>query len=79
MYLQGLAADLAVSDADEHTVLATDSLKYFSQAFQFRPIPLFQGTERLCLVAGAAAAGNRAASAEAQNEQGSAGGRRTDS
>lgn len=36
VYLHGLAADLAVSDADEHTVLATDSFKYFPQAFRFR-------------------------------------------
>jgi NAD(P)H-hydrate epimerase len=36
VYLHGLAADLAVHDADEHTVLATDSFRYFPQAFQFR-------------------------------------------
>lgn len=36
VYLHGLAADLAVSDADEHTVLATDSFRYFPQAFQIR-------------------------------------------
>ena len=30
VYLHGLAADLAVRDADEHTLLATDSLKLFS-------------------------------------------------
>ena len=36
VYLHGLAADLAVSDADEHTVLATDSFRYFPGAFRFR-------------------------------------------
>jgi NAD(P)H-hydrate epimerase len=35
VYLHGLAADLAVQDADEHTVLATDSLAYLSRAFRF--------------------------------------------
>jgi len=37
VYLHGLAADLAVLDADEHTVLATDSFSHFPQAFRFRP------------------------------------------
>ena len=37
VYLHGLAADLAVRNADEHTVLATDSFRYFPQAFRFRP------------------------------------------
>lgn len=36
VFLHGLAADLAVKNADEHTLLATDSLHYFSQAFRFR-------------------------------------------
>jgi NAD(P)H-hydrate epimerase len=36
VYLHGLAADLAVRDRDEHTLLATDSLPYFSRAFRFR-------------------------------------------
>jgi hydroxyethylthiazole kinase-like uncharacterized protein yjeF len=35
VYLHGLAADLAVRDRDEHTLLATDSLAYLSQAFRF--------------------------------------------
>ncbi|MGP8268705.1 MAG: NAD(P)H-hydrate dehydratase [Terracidiphilus sp.] len=35
VYLHGLAADLALREADEHTLLATDSLRYFSQAFRF--------------------------------------------
>ncbi|HKD61823.1 MAG TPA: NAD(P)H-hydrate dehydratase [Terracidiphilus sp.] len=46
VYLHGLAADLAVRDADEHTLLATDSLKYFSRAFQFRPFRFAAGTQR---------------------------------
>ena len=36
VHLHGLAADLAVREADEHTLLATDSLKYLSRAFRFR-------------------------------------------
>lgn len=36
VYLHGLAADLAVQQDDEHTLLATDSLKFFSRAFRFR-------------------------------------------
>jgi NAD(P)H-hydrate epimerase len=35
VYLHGLAADLAVGDADQHTLLATDSLAEFSRAFRF--------------------------------------------
>jgi NAD(P)H-hydrate epimerase len=34
--LHGLAADLAVREADEHTLLATDSLAQLSRAFRFR-------------------------------------------
>jgi len=36
VYLHGLAGDLAVREADEHTMLATDSLAQFSRAFRFR-------------------------------------------
>jgi hydroxyethylthiazole kinase-like uncharacterized protein yjeF len=36
VYLHGLAGDLAVREADEHTLLATDSLCQFSRAFRFR-------------------------------------------
>jgi NAD(P)H-hydrate epimerase len=36
VYLHGLAADLAVREADEHTVLATDCLAQLAQAFQSR-------------------------------------------
>jgi ADP-dependent NAD(P)H-hydrate dehydratase / NAD(P)H-hydrate epimerase len=35
VYLHGLAADLAVREGDEHTLLATDSLQQFSRAFRF--------------------------------------------
>lgn len=35
VFLHGLAADLAVRELDEHTLLATDSLSKFSQAFSF--------------------------------------------
>jgi ADP-dependent NAD(P)H-hydrate dehydratase / NAD(P)H-hydrate epimerase len=35
VYLHGLAADLAVCASDEHTLLATDSLVWLSQAFRF--------------------------------------------
>lgn len=33
--LHGLAADFAVRDMDEHTLLATDSLRYLSRAFRY--------------------------------------------
>jgi NAD(P)H-hydrate epimerase len=36
VFLHGLAGDLAVREMDEHTLLATDSLSKFSQAFRFR-------------------------------------------
>ena len=36
VYLHGLAADLAVRDADEHTLLATDLLCQLARAFRFR-------------------------------------------
>jgi NAD(P)H-hydrate epimerase len=36
VYLHGLAADLAARAADEHTLLATDSLAQLSRAFRFR-------------------------------------------
>jgi NAD(P)H-hydrate epimerase len=36
VYLHGLAGDLAVRAADEHTLLATDSLAQLARAFQFR-------------------------------------------
>jgi NAD(P)H-hydrate epimerase len=46
VYLHGLAADLAVDDADEHTLLATDSLKYFSRAFRSSPIRFSKSAQR---------------------------------
>jgi NAD(P)H-hydrate epimerase len=36
VYLHGLAADMAVREADQHTLLATDLLAYLSRAFHFR-------------------------------------------
>ena len=36
VFLHGLAADFAVRERDEHTLLATDSLPHLSQAFRFR-------------------------------------------
>jgi NAD(P)H-hydrate epimerase len=46
VYLHGFAADLAVGDGDEHTLLATDSLRYFSQAYRFRPFRFSRGAPR---------------------------------
>jgi hydroxyethylthiazole kinase-like uncharacterized protein yjeF len=36
VYLHGLSADLAVRAGDEHTLLATQSLKYLARAFRMR-------------------------------------------
>jgi ADP-dependent NAD(P)H-hydrate dehydratase / NAD(P)H-hydrate epimerase len=36
VYLHGLAADFAARSDDEHTLLATDTLRHLSQAFRFR-------------------------------------------
>ena len=36
VFLHGLAADLAVRQGNEHTLLATDALPHLSQAFRFR-------------------------------------------
>jgi len=36
VYFHGLAADLAVRTLDEHTLLATDTVREFSPAFRFR-------------------------------------------
>lgn len=46
VHLHGFAADLAVRDEDEHTLLATDSLKYLSRAFRFRPTRFSKGAPR---------------------------------
>jgi NAD(P)H-hydrate epimerase len=43
VYLHGLAADLAVREADQHTLLATDSLAQFSRAFRFRAFDFRKG------------------------------------
>ena len=39
VYLHGLAADLAVRETDEHTLLATDGLRHLARAFRY---PAFQ-------------------------------------
>lgn len=36
VYLHGLASDMAVRKADEHTLLATDCLRHLPRAFRFR-------------------------------------------
>ena len=36
VYLHGLAGDFAAHDADEHTVLATDTVAHLSSAFRYR-------------------------------------------
>jgi len=37
VYLHGLAADFALGEQDEHTLLATDTVGHLSRAFNFRP------------------------------------------
>jgi hydroxyethylthiazole kinase-like uncharacterized protein yjeF len=37
VYLHGLAADFALRDQDEHTLLATDTVGHLFRAFHFRP------------------------------------------
>jgi ADP-dependent NAD(P)H-hydrate dehydratase / NAD(P)H-hydrate epimerase len=37
VYLHGLAADFAVREQDEHTLLATDTIAHLWRAFRFRP------------------------------------------
>jgi hydroxyethylthiazole kinase-like uncharacterized protein yjeF len=39
VYLHGLAADFAVIEHDEHTLLATEVCAYLDHAFRFRPTP----------------------------------------
>ena len=36
VYLHGLAGDFAAHAADEHTVLATDTVRHLSDAFRYR-------------------------------------------
>jgi NAD(P)H-hydrate epimerase len=45
VYIHGLAADLAVHAADEHTLLATDCLAYLPRAFQLMPCEFAIGGE----------------------------------
>ncbi len=71
VYLHGLAADLAVHDADEHTLLATDSLKYFSRAFQFRPFRFSRGAPRGYVWLQGMSAASWACAPQRRNEQGS--------
>ena len=51
VYLHGLAGDLAVAEADQHTLLATDLVAYFSRAFRYLP----QGPDGYCWLQGIAA------------------------
>ncbi len=46
VYLHGMSADFAVREWDEHTLLATDTLPYFSRAFRFRPFRFQKGAPR---------------------------------
>lgn len=47
VYLHGLAADFAAHDADEHTILATDTVAHLSAAFRYRTRDA-EGNEWLC-------------------------------
>ncbi len=38
VYLHGLAADFAVAEGDEHTLLATEVCKHLDKAFRFRAV-----------------------------------------
>ncbi len=46
VYLHGLAADLAVRDGDEHTLLATDCLAKLAQAFSTRTHRFSSGAQK---------------------------------
>ena len=70
VFLHGLAADFAVKRADEHTLLATDSLRYFSQAFRFHSSTANGYVWLQGLPGEIVPAGNRGP-ARQQNEQGS--------
>jgi NAD(P)H-hydrate epimerase len=61
VYLHGLAADLAVREGDEHTLLATDSLRQLARVFRFRP----RGANGYVWLQGLPADAVRAASREA--------------
>ena len=45
VYLHGLAGDMAVGKAGEHTLLATDCLEYLARAFRFRGAEFCPGGE----------------------------------
>jgi hydroxyethylthiazole kinase-like uncharacterized protein yjeF len=45
VYLHGLACDMAVRKADEHTLLATDGLAYLARAFRFRGAEYYAADE----------------------------------
>jgi len=45
VHLHGLAADLAVSGSDEHTLLATDCLTHLAEAFRMKPEKFHIGGE----------------------------------
>jgi NAD(P)H-hydrate epimerase len=62
VYLHGLAADLAVHERDEHTLLATDSLQHLSRAFRFQS----RGPNGYVWLQGLPPASHAAASKEAQ-------------
>ncbi len=49
VYLHGLTADMAVREGDEHTLLATDSLRYLAQAFRFRGTDFYPSDKDLSL------------------------------
>ena len=49
VYLHGLTADMAVREADEHTLLATDSLRYLARAFRFRGTEFRSGSKEASL------------------------------
>ncbi len=49
VYLHGLTADMAVREGDEHTLLATDSLRYLVQAFRFRGTDFYPSDKDLSL------------------------------
>jgi NAD(P)H-hydrate epimerase len=57
VYLHGLAADLALGEHNEHTLLATDSLQYLSRAFRFQS----SGTNGYVWIQGAQTRGPREA------------------
>ena len=70
VYLHGLAADLAVHNGDEHTLLATDSLAQLARAFQSRAHDFeVNGKNGVCLVAGGIACSGLNAHAAAQEVQ----------